>query len=101
MGDIIKDLEMNLENASQVNQIKESLLEKIEELDEQRNLEKNVLGGLSIIKGCDIKLRTLVTNEFQELGSIFGEKVKQSPAWVIKVYTNNVQDMHRISNGER
>ena len=34
MGDIIKDLEMNLENASQVNQIKESLLEKIEELDE-------------------------------------------------------------------
>ena len=63
MADIIKALEKNLENASQVYQNMESLRTKIEELDEWRNMEKNVLGGLSIIKAYDIRLHTLATNE--------------------------------------
>lgn len=93
MADIIKALEKHLENASQVYQNMESLWTKIEELDEWRNMEKNVLGGILIIKAYDIRLHTLATNECQELPSKFEEKVKQSPEGTMKVYTNNVQDM--------
>ena len=54
----------------------ESLWKNIEELDEWRNLENNVPGGLLIIKSYDIILHTLATNECQELSSKFEEKVK-------------------------
>ena len=67
MKDIIKALEKHLENASQVNLNMESLHTKIQELDEQRNLEENVLGGIPIIKAYDIRLHTLATNECQNL----------------------------------
>ena len=95
MVDIIKSSEMHLENASQVYQNMESLWTKIEELDEWRNLEKNVPGGLSIIKAHDIRLHILATNECQELASKFEEKVKQSLEGIMQVYTDNVQDMKK------
>ena len=75
MEDIIKALEKHLENASQVYQNMESLQKNIEELDEWRNMEKNVSSGLPIIKSYDIRLHTLATNECQELASKFEENV--------------------------
>ena len=51
---------------------------KIEEPGEWKNLEKNVPGGLSVIKAYDIKLHTLATNECQEIASKFEEKEKHS-----------------------
>ena len=69
MVDIIKVLEIHLENASQINQKMESLQVKIEELDRWRNIEKNSLSGLSGIKACDIRLHTLDTNECHDLAS--------------------------------
>ena len=67
MATIIKDLEKHSENASQVYQNMESLRTKIEELDEWRNLEKNVLGGLPIIKAYDIRMHTLSTKNAKNL----------------------------------
>ena len=67
MEDIIKALEKQLENASQVYLNMESLRTNIEELDEWRNLEKNVPSVLIIIKAYDIRLQTLASNECQEL----------------------------------
>lgn len=87
MENIIKALEKLLENASQVYHRMESLQKNIEELDECINLEKNVPSSLLIIKAYDIKLHTLVTNQCQELASKFEEKVKQSLARIMKVYT--------------
>ena len=84
-----------MENASQVYQNMECLWKKIEEVYEWRNLEKNVPSGLLIIKSYDIRLHTLATNECQELASKFEEKVKQSLVGIMKVYTNNVQDMKK------
>ena len=45
----------------------ESLQAKIEDLEEWKNLEKNVSGGMPVIKAYDIRLHTLATNECQEL----------------------------------
>lgn len=73
----------------------ESLQAKIEELDQCRNLEKNVPGGLSIIKAYDIRLHTLATNKYQELSSKFEKKIKQSIERIMKVYKDNVQDMQK------
>ena len=64
MADIIKAIEKNLETASLVNQNMESLQTKIEEIDEWRNLEKNVPSGLLIKKSYNIRLHTLATNEY-------------------------------------
>ena len=52
----------------------ESLWIKVEELDKWRNMEKTVPSGLLGIKGYDIRLHTLATNECQELASMFVEK---------------------------
>ena len=73
----------------------ESLWEKVEELEKWRNMKKNILGGLPIIKSYDIILHTLATNECQELASKFEEKVKQSLAGIMKVYIDNVQDLQK------
>ena len=62
---------------------------------EWRKMEKIVLGGLLIIKSYNIILHTLATNECQELASKFEEKVKQSLAGIMKVYTNKIQDMQK------
>ena len=72
---IIKALEKNLENASQVNLNMESVWTKIVELLEWRKKEKNVPNGHLIIS-YDIILHTLDTNECQELDSKFKENVK-------------------------
>ena len=64
MVDVLKDLEKHLETTSQIYQSMESLQAKIEELEEWKNLEKNVLGDLPVIKSYDIRLHTLATNEY-------------------------------------
>lgn len=91
MVDTIKALERHIENASPINQKMESLQDKIEQLDRWRNIEKNVPSGLLGIKAYDIRLHTFPTNECYELASKFQEKVKQSLAGMMKVFTKIVQ----------
>ena len=79
----------------------ESLQAKIEYLDQWRNLEKNAPSGLLIIKAYDIRQHTLATNECQELALKYEEKVKKIIAGIMKVYTDNIQDMQSISNVHR
>jgi hypothetical protein len=95
MGDMLKALEKHLEVATQIHQSMESLQVKIEELEEWRSSEKNVLDGLLALKSYDIRPHNLATHECQEIASKFEEKVKQSIAGIMKIYTRNVQEMQR------
>ena len=94
-GDMLKALEKHLEVASQIHRSMESLQVKIEELEEWRSSEKNVLDGLPALKSYDIRLLTLATHECQELSSKFEERVKQSIVEIMKIYTSNIQEMKR------
>ena len=47
-----------------------------------------------MIKAYDIRLHTLEINECQDLSSKFQETIKQSIVGILKVYIDNVQDMH-------
>ena len=62
MDDKVKVLEKHLEIVSQINLKMEALQVKIEDLDKWRNMEKNVLGSLPVVKTYDIRLHTLATN---------------------------------------
>ena len=73
----------------------ESMQVKIEEFEEWRSLEKNVPDGLPSLKSYDIMPHTLATNECQELGSKFEEKVKLSIVGIMKICTSNIQEMQR------
>ena len=73
MAEKVKALEKHLEIVSQINLKMESLQTKIEELEQCRNMEKNVPSSLPAIKAYDIRLHTLTTNECQELASKFEE----------------------------
>ena len=56
---------------------------------------ENVLSSLPIVKVYDIRLQTLDTNECQELGSKFEQKVRQSLARMMDVYDKSVYDAQR------
>ena len=71
--DMLKALEKHLKVASQIHRSVESLQSKIEELEEWRNLGKNVSNGLPILKSYDIRIHTLATHECQKLVSKFEE----------------------------
>ena len=64
-------------------------------MEECRSVENNVPDGLATLKSYDISLHTLATHECQEIDSKFEEKVKQSIAGIIKIYTSNIQEMQK------
>ena len=65
MEEKVKVLEKHIKILSQINLKMESLQTKIEELDKWRNIEKNVMSSLPVVKDYDIRLHTLATNECQ------------------------------------
>ena len=71
MADKMKMVEKHLEIVSQTNQRMRALQAKIEDLQEWRNMEKNVLSILPVIKSYDISVHTLPTTKCQDLASIF------------------------------
>jgi hypothetical protein len=93
MAEKVKALEKYLEIVSQVNVKMENLQTKIESLDKWRNMENNVPSSLPTIKAYVIRLHTLDTNEWQELASMFEEKVRQSLAGMMDVYDKLVYDV--------
>ena len=93
MAKKVKYLEKHLEIVSKINLKMESLQTKIEELDKQRNMDKNVTSILSIVKAYDIILHTLATNECQELASKIEEKARQSLAGMMDVYEKSIYDV--------
>ena len=63
MANKVKMVEKHLEIVSQTNQRMRYLQDKIEDLKEWRNKEKNVPSSLPVIKSYDISAHTLATTE--------------------------------------
>ena len=95
MVDKMKMVEKHLEIVSQTNQRMRALQDKIEDLDEWRNKEKNVPSSLLVIKSYDISVHTLATTECQDLASIFEENAKQNLAGMMDLYEKSIYDIQR------
>ena len=93
MAEKVKAIEKQLELVSQINLKMESLQSKIKEIDNWRNMGKNVPSNLLTIKSYDIRLHTLATNECQEVASKFEEKARQSLPKMIDVYEKLIYDV--------
>ena len=95
MANKMKMVEKHLEIVSQTNQGMRCLKAKIEDLDEQRNKEKNVPSNLSIIQSYDINVHNLDTTECQELASISEENARQNLAGMMDLYEKSIYDIQR------
>ena len=71
MANKMKMVEKHLEIVSKTNQRMRALQAKIEDLEEWRNMEKNVHSIVPVIKSCDINLHTLDNTKCQDLASTF------------------------------
>ena len=58
----------------------------IEDLEEWRNMEKNVPSSLPVIKSYDISLHTLATTECQDLATRFEENSRQNLVGMMDLY---------------
>ena len=74
MEEKVKSLEKHLDIVSQINLKMDSLQAKIEELDKQRNMDKNIPSIIYVVKAYAISLHTLATNECQELACKLEER---------------------------
>ena len=72
-----------------------SLQAKIEDLEEWRNMEKNVPNRLPVIKSYDISLHALDTVECQDLASRFEENARQNLARTMDLYKKSIYDIQR------
>ena len=95
MAEKIKAPEKHLEIVSQISLKMESLQASIEDEDKWRNMEKNVLSSLPVVKAYDIRIHTLDTNECQEVASKLEEKARQSLVGMMDVYDKSVYDVQR------
>ena len=93
MGDKIKMVEKHLEIVSQSNHRMRSLQANIEDLEEWRNMDKNVANSLVAIKSYHISLHTLATTECQLLASRFDENSKQNLAGMMDLYKKSIYDI--------
>ena len=95
MTDKMKMVEKHLEIVSQTIKRMRSLQAKIEDIDEWRSMEKNVLSSLLVIKIYDINLYTLATTECQDLTSRFEENARQNIAGMMDLYEKSIYDIQR------
>ena len=95
MVDKMKMVEKHLEIVSQTNQRMRALQDKIEDLDEWRNKEKNVPSSLLVIKSYDISVHTLATTECQDLASRFEENARQNLGGMMELYEKSIYDIQR------
>ena len=90
MADKMKMVEKHLEVVSQTNQRMRALQDKIEDIDEWRNKEKNVLSSFLVIKRYDISVHDLATTECQDLASRFEENIRQNLAVMMDLYEKSI-----------
>ena len=67
----VKMVEKHLKIVYHTNQRMRDLQAKIEDLEEWRNMEKNVPSILVVISSYDISLNTLATTECEDIASRF------------------------------
>ena len=72
-----------------------SLEANIEDLEEWRNMEKNVPIILPVIKSYDISVHTLATTECQDLTSRFKENSRQNLPSMMDLYEKSIYDIQR------
>ena len=72
-----------------------SLQAKIEDIEEWRNMEKNVPSSLPVIKTYDISVHTSSTTKCQDLYSIFEENARQNLVGMMVLYEKSIYDIQR------
>ena len=90
MDDKMKMVEKHLEIVSQTNQRMRAIQEKIEYIEEWRNMKNNVPSSLH-----DINLHTLATTECQDLASRFEENARQNLGGMMVLYEKYIYDIQR------
>ena len=93
MSDTVKMVEKHLEIVSQTYQRMRDLQAKIEDLEEWRNMEKNVPSSLPIIKKYDISVHTLATTECEDLASKFEENDKKDLVGMMDLYEKSTYNI--------
>ena len=72
-----------------------SLQDKIEDLDQWSNIEKNVPSILPVIKIYDISVHTLAIIECQDLASRSEENARKNIAGMMDLYEKSIYDIQR------
>ena len=95
IADKVKMVEKQLEIVSQTYQRMRDLQAKIVELEEWRNIEKNIPSSLLVIKIYDIGVHSLATTECQDLASKFEENAQKDLAGMMDLYEKTIFDIQR------
>ena len=95
MTDKVKSIEKHLEIVSQTYQRMRDLQEKIIELEEWRNTEKNIPSSFPIIKSYDSTVHSMATTECQDLTSRFEENTRKNLAGMMDLYERSTYDIQR------
>ena len=91
----VKMVEKNLEIVSQTNQRMRDRQAKIKDLEEWRNMKKNVPNSLLVMKSYDISVHTLATTKCEDLASIFEENSRKDLAGMMDLYEKSIYDIQR------
>ena len=95
MIDKVKSIEKHLEIVSQTHQRMRDMQDKIIELEEWRSTKKNIPSSLPTIKGYDIKIYSIPTEECQDLASRFEENARKDLAGMMDLYVKSTYDIQR------
>ena len=95
MTDKVKSIEKHLEIVSQTHQRMRDLQDKIIELEEWRSTEKKIPSSLPTIKGYDITVYSIATEECQDLASRFEKNARKDLAGMMDLYEKSTYDIQR------
>ena len=90
-----KSIEKHLEIFSQTHQRMRDLQDKIIELEEWRSTEKKIPNSLPTIKGYDIIVYSITTEECQHLTSRFAKNARKDLAGMMDLYKKSTYDIQR------
>jgi vacuolar-type H+-ATPase subunit I/STV1 len=95
MTDKVKSIKKHLEIVSQTHQRMRDLQDKIIELEEWRSNEKKIASSLPTIKGYDITIYSVATEECQDLPSRFEKNARKYLARMVDLYEKSTYDIQR------
>ena len=95
MTDKVKSIEKHLKIVSQTHQRMRDLQDKIIELEEWRSTEKKIPSSLPTIKGYDIIVYSIATEECQDLASRFDENARKHLVGMMDLYKESTYDIQR------
>jgi vacuolar-type H+-ATPase subunit I/STV1 len=95
MTNKVNSIKKHLEIVSQTHQRMRDLQDKIIELEEWRSIEKKIHSSLPTIKGYDIIVYSIATEECQDLASRFEENARKDLAGMVDLYEKSTYDIQR------